>query len=113
MSGIVFVMFNVLVVNDRVTPMEFVASVLQDVFGHSEEMGKRVALLAHLNGDAVCRVCRNRVEAQALVSRAVALSREHDYPLDFTIVPVSFWQSIAARLFHMAKKLAPSGGSAP
>jgi ATP-dependent Clp protease adaptor protein ClpS len=101
-------MFNVLVMNDQVTPMEFVVSVLQDVFGHTEEMANKVVLLAHLNGDAVCGVRRNRVEAQALVSRAIALSREHDYPLDFTIVPVSLWQSIAARLFHMAMKLVPS-----
>jgi ATP-dependent Clp protease adapter protein ClpS len=102
-------MINVVVVNDRAaTPMEFVVSVSQDVFGHTEEMGKRVALHAFLNGDAICGVCRNRVEAQALLSRAVARSREHDYPLDFKLVPVPLWQSIAARLFHMVMKLAPS-----
>jgi len=102
-------MINVLVVNDHAaTPMEFVVSVVHDVFGHTEEMGKRVALHAYLNGNAICCVCRSRAEAQALVRRAVALSREHDYPLDFKFVPVSFWQTIAARLFHLVMKLAPS-----
>jgi ATP-dependent Clp protease adapter protein ClpS len=105
-------MINVLVVNDHAaTPMEFVVSVVKDVFGHSEEMGKRVALHAYLNGDAICGVCRSHVEAQALVNRAVALSREHDYPLDFTRVAVPFWQSIAARLFHLVMKLAPFNSS--
>jgi ATP-dependent Clp protease adapter protein ClpS len=105
----VFAMISVLVVNDQAaTPMEFVVSVVQDVFGHTEEVGKRVALHAYLDGDAICCVCRSRVEAQALVRRAVALSREHNYPLDFTLVPVPFWHCIAARLFHLVMKLAPS-----
>lgn len=101
-------MLNVLVINDPVTPMEFVASVLQEVFGHSEEMGKRVTLLAHLNGEAVCGVCRNRVEALALVGRAVALSRQRGYPLDFSLSPVPVWRHVAARLFHLVIKLAPA-----
>jgi|307.fasta_scaffold55639_4 ATP-dependent Clp protease adaptor protein ClpS len=101
-------MLNVLVVNDEETPMEFVVSVLQEVFGHSEEDGKRISLLAHLNGDAVCGVCRDRVEALALVSRAVALSRQRGYPLDFSLTSVPFWQRIAAWFFHMAMKLAPA-----
>jgi ATP-dependent Clp protease adaptor protein ClpS len=101
-------MLNVFVVNDQVTPMEFVVSVLQEVFGHSEENGKRTALLAHLNGEAVCGVCRNRVEALALVSRAVALSRQRGYPLDFSLSPVPVWWRVGAWLFHMVMKLAPA-----
>jgi ATP-dependent Clp protease adapter protein ClpS len=93
-------MLNVLVVNDRVTPMEIVASVLQEVFGHSEESGKRIAALAHLNGEAICGVCRNRVEALVLVSRAVALSR--GYPLDFSLSPVPVWRRVGAWLLHVA-----------
>ena len=100
-------MLNVLVVNDQVTPMEFVVSVLQEVFGHSEEAARKIALLAHLNGDAICGVCRNRDDALALVRKAEVLSQQRGYRLGFSLAPVPFWQRVAARLFHMAMKLAP------
>jgi len=37
--------------------MEFVVSVLQDIFGYSEDEAKRIALHAHLNGEAACCIC--------------------------------------------------------
>jgi ATP-dependent Clp protease adapter protein ClpS len=46
-------MHKVLLVNDDVTPMEFVVSVLQRNFGQSREEAERIAVHAHLNGDAV------------------------------------------------------------
>ena len=101
-------MLDVLVVNDEVTPMAFVVSVLQEVFGHSEETAERIAMFGQLNGAAICGVCRNRVEALDLIGRAVTLSRQRGYPLDFSINPVPFWRRTAARLVHLAMKLAPA-----
>jgi ATP-dependent Clp protease adaptor protein ClpS len=101
-------MLNVLVVNDDVTPIEFVVSVLQEVFGHPEQTAEKIALLGDLNGAAVCGVCRSRVEALDLVDRAVTLARQRDYPLDFSINPVPVWRCAAAWLVHLAMKLAPA-----
>jgi ATP-dependent Clp protease adaptor protein ClpS len=101
-------MLNVLLVNDQVRPMEFVASVLQEVFGHSEEMAERIALLAHVNGEAVCGVYRSRVEALDLIDRAEPLSRQGGYPLHFSMDTVPAWRRAAAWLVHLAMKLAPA-----
>lgn len=101
-------MFNVLVVNDEVTPTEFVVSVLQEVFGHSEETAEKITLLGHVNGEAVCGVCRSRVEAFDLMGRAVTLSRQRGYSLGFSISPVPVWRGVAAWSVHLAMKLAPT-----
>jgi ATP-dependent Clp protease adaptor protein ClpS len=50
-------MLKVLVLNDENSPMEFVASALQDIFGYSEDEARRIALHAHLNGEAACCIC--------------------------------------------------------
>ena len=76
-------MLKVLVVNDDLTPTQFVVSVLQDIFGHSKQVAEKTALLADLNGKAVCGICREYVEANSLVSSATAVSRQHGYPLGF------------------------------
>jgi ATP-dependent Clp protease adaptor protein ClpS len=101
-------MLNVLVTNDEVTPTEFVVSVLQEVFGHCEETAERITLLGQVNGEAVCGVCRSRVEALDLIGRAVTLSRQRGYPLDFSISPVPVWRGVAAWFVHLAMKLAPT-----
>jgi ATP-dependent Clp protease adapter protein ClpS len=49
-------MIKVLVVNNQVTPMKFVVSVLEQIFGQSKEEAERTALLAQLSGDAVCGI---------------------------------------------------------
>ena len=61
-------MLKVLVVNDDLTPTQFVVSVLQDIFGHSKQVAEKTALLADLNGKAACGICREYVEANSLVS---------------------------------------------
>jgi ATP-dependent Clp protease adaptor protein ClpS len=100
-------MLNVLVLNDEVTPMAFVASVLREVFGHSGETAKELTLLAHLNGEAVCGFCRSRAEATDLIGRAIAMSREAGHPLNFSLSSIPVQRQIAEWLFHLVMKLAP------
>jgi ATP-dependent Clp protease adaptor protein ClpS len=100
-------MLNVLVLNDEITPMDFVASVLREVFGHSGETAKELTLLAHLNGEVVCGFCRDRAEATDLIGKATAMSRQNGYPLSFSTTPASVRRRIAEWLFHLVMELAP------
>ena len=100
-------MLKVLVVNDQKTPMPFVVSVLEDFFGQSKEQAQRIALLADLNGDAICGVYRDDAEAQRLVRGATARSRLHGFPLGFLIRPFPFWERAAVWLFGMVMKVVP------
>jgi ATP-dependent Clp protease adapter protein ClpS len=100
-------MLKVLVVNDDLTPTEFVVSVLQDTFGHSKQVAEKTALLAHLNGKAVCGICREYVEANNLASSATALSRQHGYPLGFVVLPLPFWERVGGYLFRLVMKVTP------
>src|SRR5215470_19430011 len=98
-------MLKVLVVNDDLTPTEFVVSVLQDIFGHSKQVAEKTALLAHLNGEAPCGICREHAEANNLVSSATALSRQRGYPLGFVVFPLPFWERVAGYLLRMVMKV--------
>ena len=100
-------MLKVLVISDHLTPIEFVASPLQEIFGHSKEVAEKTTLLAHLNGEAPWGICREHAEANNLVSNATALSRQHGYPLGFAILPLLFWERAAGYLFRMVMKVTP------
>ena len=98
---------KVLVVNDQVTPMEFVVSVVEEIFGQSKEEAERTALHAHLNGDAICGIYRQHAEAQKLVRSATARSRQQGFQLGFLIRPFPFWERAAGWLFRMVMKVVP------
>ena len=100
-------MLKVLVVNDQKTPMSFVVSVLEEFFGQSKDQAQTIALLADLNGDAICGVYRQHAEAQRLVRSATARSRLHGFPLGFLIRPFPFWERVAWWLFGMVMKVVP------
>ncbi len=100
-------MLKVLVVNDQKTPMVFVVSVLGDIFGQSKDEAQRIALLADLNGDAVCGIYREHDEAQHLVQSATERSLQHGFPLGFLIRPFPLWERAAVWLFGMVMKVVP------
>jgi ATP-dependent Clp protease adaptor protein ClpS len=100
-------MLKVLVVNDQMTPMEFVVSVLEEIFGQSKEEAERTALHAYLNGDAICGIYRQRAEAQNLVRSATARSQQHGFALGFLIRPFPLWERAAGWLFRMVMKVIP------
>lgn len=101
-------MLKVLVLNDQNTPMEFVASVLQDVFGYTEDQAKRIALQAHLNGQAACGICRSPVDGEAWTSRATAIAQQRGYPLEFSVVSIPLTERVGASIFHAIMKVAPT-----
>ena len=73
-------MFQVLLLNDDFTPMEFVVIVLQKFFGMGREKATQVMLKVHREGRGVCGVYPRDVAATK-VEQVGNFSREHQHPL--------------------------------
>lgn len=73
-------MFQVLLLNDDFTPMEFVVSVLQKFFSMGREQATQVMLKVHRDGRGVCGVFPRDVAATK-VEQVSSYSREHQHPL--------------------------------
>ena len=73
-------MYQVLLLNDDYTPMEFVVSVLQKFFSMGREKATQVMLKVHRDGRGVCGVFPRDV-ASTKVEQVCSYSREHQHPL--------------------------------
>ena len=49
-------MYQVVLINDDFTPMEFVVHILQYFFAHDHETAQRIMMNVHTNGKGVCGV---------------------------------------------------------
>ena len=76
--------YKVIVLNDDATPMDWVISILVQVFKHSEETAKKLTLTIHTEGSAVAGIYTFEVAEQKSIE-AVNLSREHGFPLSFRL----------------------------
>jgi len=77
-------MYQVLLLNDDYTPMEFVVSVLQKFFGMGREKATQVMLQVHREGMGVCGTYTREVAA-AKVDQVIGLARKHQHPLQCTM----------------------------
>ena len=73
-------LYNVVLLNDDFTPMEFVVHVLEQFFGMDREKAVRIKLHVHTQGKGVCG-CFSREIAETKVSQANDYSRENNHPL--------------------------------
>jgi ATP-dependent Clp protease adaptor protein ClpS len=73
-------MFQVMLLNDDFTPMEFVVSVLQKFFGMSREKSTQVMLKVHREGRGVCGLFPKDVAATK-VDQVSDYARQHQHPL--------------------------------
>ena len=73
-------MYQVVMLNDDFTPMEFVVSVLQKFFGMGREKATQVMLKVHREGRGVCGVYPRDV-ASTKVEQVSSYSRQHQHPL--------------------------------
>jgi ATP-dependent Clp protease adaptor protein ClpS len=73
-------MFEVALLNDDYTPMEFVVSVLEKFFGMWREKATQVMLKVHREGRGVCGIYPRDVAASK-VEQVSGYSREHQHPL--------------------------------
>ena len=73
-------MYQVMLLNDDFTPMEFVVNVLQRFFGMGREKATQVMLKVHREGRGVCGVFPRDVAATK-VEQVSSYSRQHQHPL--------------------------------
>lgn len=73
-------MFQVYLLNDDFTPMEFVIEVLQKFFDMNFERAQKVMLQVHSYGRAVCAIYPYDI-AETKVALVTDYARQHEYPL--------------------------------
>lgn len=79
-------MYQVVMLNDDYTPMEFVVFVLQDLFKKDRETATQIMLKIHLEGKAICGVFTKDV-ATSKVEQVQLAAREHGHPLQCVAEP--------------------------
>lgn len=80
-------MFQVVLLNDDFTPMEFVVHVIQEFFGKDRETATQVMLKIHLEGKGVCGVYSRDV-ATTKVDQVMQAARHAGHPLQCLSEPV-------------------------
>lgn len=81
-------LYRVLIHNDPMTPMEYVVTVLQQVFSKSMVESARIMLEAHHGEVALVEIVPLE-RAEFHVERAHSLARARKFPLSFTFEPES------------------------
>jgi ATP-dependent Clp protease adaptor protein ClpS len=77
-------LYQVALLNDDYTPMEFVVLVLQRFFSMGIEDATRVMLQVHQKGVAVCGIYTYEV-AETKVTQVIDFARENQHPLQCTL----------------------------
>ena len=72
--------FDVILLNDDYTSMEFVVDVLRRFFHKEFQAAEAIMLKIHIDGEAVCGSYSYDV-AQSKVKQVIGYSRENDQPL--------------------------------
>ena len=72
--------YNVVLLNDDYTPMEFVVGVLERFFAMDRERAVRVMLHVHTRGKGICGTYSREI-AETKVSKVNQFSRDHQHPL--------------------------------
>ena len=77
-------LYQVVLLNDDFTPMEFVVDVLEHIFGMDRTTATRVMLEAHTRGKGVCGVFTYEI-AETKVAQVGAFAQQHQHPLLCTL----------------------------
>ncbi|GLR25969.1 ATP-dependent Clp protease adapter protein ClpS [Limnobacter litoralis] len=73
-------MYQVVLLNDDYTPMEFVVLVLQKFFGKGREQATQIMLKVHREGKGVCGVYPKDI-ASTKVELVCSFAMQHQHPL--------------------------------
>lgn len=80
-------MYQVVLLNDDYTPMEFVVVVIQEFFHKDRETATQIMLKIHLDGKGVCGVYPRDVAATK-VDQVLGAARQAGHPLQCVSEPV-------------------------
>jgi len=81
-------MYQVVMLNDDYTPMEFVVLVLQEFFSKDREAATQIMLKIHLDGKGVCGVFSRDVAATK-VDQVLDAANQAGHPLQCVSEPVA------------------------
>ena len=80
-------MYQVVLLNDDYTPMEFVVVVIQEFFNKDRETATQIMLKIHLDGKGVCGVYSKDVAATK-VDQVTEAARKNGHPLQCICEPI-------------------------
>jgi ATP-dependent Clp protease adaptor protein ClpS len=81
-------MFQVVLLNDDYTPMEFVVVVIQEFFNKDRETATQIMLKIHLDGKGVCGVYSKDIAATK-VDQVTEAAKKSGHPLQCVSEPVN------------------------
>ena len=77
-------MYNVLLLNDDYTPMEFVVMILEKVFNKQQEEATQIMLNVHKKGIGVCGTFTYEV-AESKCRAVIDMAKKNEHPLQCTM----------------------------
>ncbi|KZX64816.1 ATP-dependent Clp protease adaptor ClpS [Vibrio sp. HI00D65] len=80
-------MYNVVLINDDYTPMDFVIEILERFFSLDIEKATEVMLKVHYEGKAICGTYSAEI-AETKVAQVTMYSKENEHPLLCTMEQV-------------------------
>ena len=80
-------LYQVILINDDYTPMEFVIYLLKSYFNKSNEEATKIMLHVHQNGIGVCGIFSYEI-AETKVIQVLDTSRKNNHPLQCTMEKV-------------------------
>lgn len=81
-------LYQVILLNDDFTPMDFVIYILKKVFGYEHERSTRIMLAVHSKGKGVCGIFPKEI-AEMKSHEINDIARAHEHPLISEIEPLS------------------------
>ena len=81
-------LYQVVMLNDDYTPMEFVVEVLEAFFAMDRELAVRVMLKVHTEGRAVCGLFTRDI-AETKAEQVIRYASDNDHPLICQIEPAN------------------------
>ncbi len=77
-------LYQVVLLNDDYTPMEFVVDVLEKFFSLGRQAATRIMLEVHTQGRGVCGIFTYEI-AETKVAQVTGYARDHQHPLMCTL----------------------------
>ena len=76
--------YKVIILNDEITPMEFVIDILKTIFKHDQETATNITMTIHNEGSSVVGVYSYEIAEQKGVETTL-LARNNGFPLQVKI----------------------------
>ncbi len=81
-------LYQVVLINDDYSPMEFVVFVLQTVFNHTHEKSTEIMMAVHSKGKGVCGIFSKEI-AEMMSYEVNNMTKHHEHPLLSEIEPLT------------------------